>query len=123
MASARDALILTSTQRKSSRCSRKDFTGPPSSSSSGGSGENSAMQNGGEKNGDQMTFVCGGVDGAAVCAVVFAGGSLVTGADGGGVVSELWISSVTSFVAFLNSLMPLPKPLASSGIFFAPNKI
>src|SRR6266550_650555 len=44
---------------------------------------------------------------------------------GGGDVSSiaLWISSLTSRVAFLNSLMPVPRPLASSGSFFAPNKI
>ena len=33
------------------------------------------------------------------------------------------ISSVTSRVAFLNSLIPWPKPLASSGNFLAPNRI
>src|SRR5277367_5215409 len=43
-----DTPVLTSTQRKSSRCSRKDFTGPPPSS--GGSEENSAMENCGWKN-------------------------------------------------------------------------
>src|ERR1700744_1050252 len=121
MQSAKVALSLTSTQRKSSRCSRNDFTGPPSSSS-GGSGEKSAMKNDDGKQRNQMTFVSAGGVAAGFCAVVLAGGNFC-GADGGEVSPEFWISSVTALVAFLNSLMPLPKPLASSGIFLAPNKI
>src|SRR6266496_6306811 len=35
----------------------------------------------------------------------------------------LLISLVTSLVAFLNSLMPWPRPLASSGSFLAPKRI
>src|SRR3974390_662293 len=43
---------------------------------------------------------------------------------GGGVSSIAWeTSSVTSRVAFLNSLMPWPKPLANSGSFLAPKSI
>ena len=44
---------------------------------------------------------------------------------GGGGVSSIAveISSVTSRVAFLNSLMPEPRPLANSGSFLAPNRI
>ncbi len=46
------------------------------------------------------------------------------GCAGGGVSSmAVEISSVTSRVAFLNSLMPVPKPLASYGSFLAPNRI
>src|ERR1035437_2201677 len=40
------AAILMISQRKSSRCSRKDFTGPPPSVASGGSGKESAMKTG-----------------------------------------------------------------------------
>ena len=36
--------------------------------------------------------------------------------------SSEFIESVISSFAFLNSFKPLPKPLAISGIFFAPNK-
>src|SRR5688500_8355889 len=42
-------------------------------------------------------------------------------AGAGGSSTARWISSVTSLEAFLNSLMPLPRPRANSGNFFAPN--
>src|SRR5207245_2731162 len=67
---------------------------------------------------DWETVGCDSTCGWAFSAVKRLGGG------GGGVSSiELVISSVTSRVAFLNSLMPDPRPLASSGSFFAPNKM
>src|SRR5438477_9681040 len=51
-------------------------------------------------------------------------GNRFWGGGGGGVSSIAWeTSSVTSRVAFLNSLMPWPSPFANSGSFLAPNKI
>src|SRR5437763_16170579 len=52
-----------------------------------------------------------------------AGGSRLGGGGGGVSSMALDISSVTSRVAFLNSLMPEPRPLANSGSFLAPNKM
>src|ERR1039457_3088528 len=110
-------MLLMSIQRKSSRCSRKDFTGPPSGESSGRSGLCAAMPGnsgrqalGGRVDGETGTSAREGAGGAG--GVVLA----VVSAD------AFWISSVTSRVAFLNSLMPVPSPFANSGIFLAPNK-
>src|ERR1039458_6414045 len=66
---------------------------------------------------------CGTVCCASTCG---AGWGLAAGKDrgvGGGSSMAECISSVTSRVAFLNSLMPVPSPLANSGSFLAPNKI
>src|ERR1022692_3595975 len=66
---------------------------------------------------DYMTLVSGGGGLDCAWAAVLAGGVL-------GVVvcaDSFSIESVTSREAFLNSLMPLPRPFANSGIFFAPN--
>src|SRR5262249_48885061 len=58
------------------------------------------------------------------CGWVSAGGGRRLGAGGGGGSSlAAFRSAVTSRVAFLNSLMPWPNPLASSGSFLAPNNM
>src|SRR5207247_2190468 len=64
----------------------------------------------------------GTAEGCAVdSALVLAGGDFGGGA-GGGSSTARSISSVTSRDAFLNSVIPLPSPLANSGIRLAPNR-
>src|SRR5437016_5680859 len=72
--------------------------------------------------GRNQTFGVGSVGAATgVVAAVFGGGVLRGGAGSSSI--ERCNSLVTSLDAFLNSLIPCPKPLASSGSFLAPKRI
>src|SRR6266542_2679051 len=70
----------------------------------------------------ELNQALGTAEGCAVDSALELAGGAFGGGGGGGSSTALSISSVTSRDAFLNSLMPLPSPLANSGIRLAPNK-
>src|SRR5215211_7244722 len=75
--------------------------------------------------GQNAPATAGGTPGAALCAaVVVPTGTVGGGGAGAGVTVLAAISRAgSSFVAFLNSLMPLPSALPTSGSLPAPNTI